>query len=297
MSAATQSRTPIAEKRTIGRAVKPAVRGLRAWLRVASVLAPSVAERHAAAIFMTPRTRRRTDIDAVPPGATRVHLIDAGFSLMGWEWGMGAKPVVLLVHGWSGLASDMQTMARELVDAGFRAIAFDMPAHGRSPGRRTSLVEWIRALHAIERWTGGIAGIVGHSYGATALTLALEERMIAPRAVLVSPAPGPMHYLERIRRFIGLPDARVPGMVRRLVKEVGREIAYFESTRAARSLELPALVIHDPDDAEVPWSHVLEVVSAWRGSRLETREGVGHYRILRDEMAAKRAVEFLIADR
>jgi pimeloyl-ACP methyl ester carboxylesterase len=252
-----------------------------------------VAESHAATIFRTPRRRKEADVRREPAGARRVRVDWEGGRLAGWEWGIGHKPLVLLVHGWSGLAGDMHVVASALVDAGCRAVAFDMPAHGTSPGRRTSLVEWLQALRAIDRWSGGLAGAVGHSFGATAVTLALEEGLGAPRAVLVSPAPGPMHYVERIRRFIGLPDERVPGMVRRLVEQVGREIPSFDAVRAARSLEHPALVLHDPADDEVPFEGVEALTAAWRGSRLELRALVGHYRIRRDAGVGGRVAAFL----
>lgn len=282
------------KKRTNVRSVPPSVRGLRLYFRVASTVAPSVAERQAASIFLTPRRRKAADVARLPAGATMVHLNHDDIRITGWEWGIGLKPVVLLVHGWSGLASDFESIALALVDEGFRVVAFDMPAHGRSPGKHTTLVEFVRSLHAIERWCGGIAGVVGHSFGATAAILALEEGLRAPRAVIISPGPGPMHYLERIRRFIGLPAERVPGMIRRLVERVGRDIGHFEPTRAARAIEIPALVLHDPADREVPFDHVQAIVGEWRGSRLETREGVGHFRILSDRETGERVARWLV---
>ena len=281
------------KKRTNVRPVRPSVRGLRLYFRVASTVAPSIAERQAASIFLTPRRRSANDVARVPVGAARVHLDQGDIRLSGWEWGIGRKPVVLLVHGWSGLAADFESIAHALVDEGFRVLAFDMPAHGSSPGKRTTLVEFVRSLHAIERWCGGIAGVVGHSFGATAAILALEDGLRAPRAVIISPGPGPMHYLDRIGRFIGLPDERMPGVIRRLVERVGRDIGHFEPTRAARAIDIPALVLHDPADREVPFDHVQAIVGEWRGSRLETRDGVGHFRILRDRETAERIATWL----
>ncbi|HYD53810.1 MAG TPA: alpha/beta fold hydrolase [Gemmatimonadaceae bacterium] len=269
---------------------------MRAWFRVASAVAPTVAERQAATIFCTPKRRRSRDVERVPPGARRVLLDHGDHRLVGWEWGLGTKPIVLLVHGWSGIGSDMAPVAEALVDEGFRALAFDMPAHGKSPGKQTSLAEWLEAIAAIDRWTGGLAGVLGHSFGATAATLALEAGLSAPRAVLIAPAPGPMHYIDRVSRFIGLPGARVSGMVRELEARVGREIPYFDSVRAARSLDRPALLLHDPADQEVPWDGVRALAAAWRGARLETRSGVGHYRILRDPDIALSAAAFLAAN-
>jgi pimeloyl-ACP methyl ester carboxylesterase len=269
------------------------MRGIRIWFRLASIVAPRVAERQAAAMFLTPQRRPAAHRRRHPRGARPVLMTGDGLGLQGWEWGLGAKPIALLVHGWGGLASDMTAIAEALLEGGRRVLAFDMPGHGRSPGRRTSLVEWVRALGAIERWAGGIDAVVGHSFGTAALALALEEQMQARRAVLLAPSPGPMDALDQARRFMGLPEARVPGMIARLRAVVGHDMPHFEPARAARSIRVPALILHDPADSEVPFEAVERLADAWRGSRLELLTGVGHYRILRDPAVAARAGGFV----
>lgn len=266
---------------------------MRLGFRVGSVLFPQMAERRAAALMLTPRRRSASAVRAVPAGARSVVIPADGLILRGWEWGIGAKPTVVLVHGWSGIAADMAPLAMPLVDAGYRVLAPDMPAHGRSGGRRTSLVEWLRALDAIERSVGRIAALVGHSFGATAVTLRLAEGSRAGRAVLIAPAPGPAYFMDRVRRFMRLPDARVPGMVREVVAMVGRDLQALEPSRVAPGLRVPALVIHDPADVEIPWESVERLASAWPGLRLDVVEGVGHYHILRDAAAVERAVAFV----
>jgi pimeloyl-ACP methyl ester carboxylesterase len=60
-----------------------------------------------------------------------------------------------------------------------------------------------------------------------------------------------------------------------------------------RELPAAALVIHDRDDADVPFSHGEEIVGAWAGSRLESTSGLGHRALLRDPAVIGRAVAFL----
>ena len=51
---------------------------------------------------------------------------------------------------------------------------------------------------------------------------------------------------------------------------------------SARRLEgIPALLMHDPQDAEMPYAHSVALAAAWRGAALENARGVGHRRILR----------------
>jgi pimeloyl-ACP methyl ester carboxylesterase len=135
--------------------------------------------------------------------------------------------------------------------------------------------------------------VIGHSFGASAVTFAIAEGLPARRAVLLAPPLGPLHFVDRARRFIGLPEPRVPGMVRRLEELVGRNIAEFDTSLAARKVTIPGLILHDPEDSEVPWSHATGLASAWSGSRLVPCKGVGHYRILSDATALHRVAEFV----
>ncbi len=295
-AALTPSRTsgslpPLPSGGTIGRL-------LRLWFGLASRVAPRLAERQAAALFLTPKRRRPRDpvVEGLPARELVLHA--AGHQIACWSWGAG--PTVLLVHGWSGRAADMAPMAGRLAHAGFRAVAIDMPAHGRSPGRRTSLAEWMRVLPEVARQitpdtTEPLHALVAHSFGAPAVALALEAGLSVRGAVLLAPARGPALFLNRMRRFIGLPDARATGLERQLVERVGRELAFFDAARAAAVVNVPALILHDPADAEVDWTHAEAIARAWQGSRLVAAVGDGHYDILRSTQAADALVEFVTA--
>lgn len=269
------------QKSTNGRKPKPSVRAMRAWIGAVSRFAPGSAERQAARIFLTPRRRRaRNESPPRHRDARSFTLKIAQHRLEAWSLGEG--PLALLIHGWEGSADHMTAAAVRLADEGFRAVALDMPAHGRSPGRVTSLVEWISVLRALPAALGAPDVVIGHSFGASAVTFAIAEGLPARRAALLAPPLGPLHFVERARRFIGLPEARVPGMVRRLEELVGRDIAELDTSRAARAVTIPGLILHDPQDPEVPWSHAAGLAEAWSGSRLEPCDGVGHYRIVGD---------------
>jgi pimeloyl-ACP methyl ester carboxylesterase len=189
----------------------------------------------------------------------------------------------------------MSAIAAGFAAAGYRAVAFDMPAHGESTGRTTSLAEWMRLLPVIAERSGGVHAVVGHSLGAAAVTLAVEAGLPARGVVLIAPPVGPMYFIERLQRFIGLPAERAPGMVRELVALVGRDMEFFDSARAARSISLPVLMLHDPADREVPWSHAESIADAWVGSELVATPGLGHYRILSTAQTVQRAVDFVAA--
>jgi pimeloyl-ACP methyl ester carboxylesterase len=290
----TSTASPQPNKSTNGRAVPFGLRAVRTWFRMAAAVAPRAAERQAASLFLTPTRKRRGSLVPEDPAAGRYALSvrEGELQVSAWSWGSG--PAVLLAHGWGGTAADMAPLAEELERAGYRAVLFDFPAHGRSPGRRTNMVEWLRVMRAVAAAVGPLHAVAGHSFGAAAIAIALAERgMDARGAVLLAPVIGPTLFVDRFTGMIGLPPARAEGMMRHIARTVGREPATLDARRAAAGLRVPALVVHDPQDREVPWSHAAEIANAWLGSRLLQADGLGHNRLLRDPVILATAMEFI----
>ena len=206
---------------------------------------------------------------------------------------IGDGPLAMFVHGWGGSTADMLPLAYAFATAGWRSVVFDMPGHGRSPGRESSLVEFMRAMRAVSGAVGTPEVIVGHSFGGAAAVLGITELALPVRgAVLVAPAPGPAYYVDRFARSIGLPPERTRGMMRHLVERVGRSMESLDAVVAARSATVPTLIFHDPADREVPFEFAERMAAAWRGSRLVPAPLLGHKRILRDPQVIASALDY-----
>src|SRR5918997_1188028 len=102
-----------------------------------------------------------------------------------WSWGQG--PAVVLAHGWGSRAGRFSALAASLVAAEFRVVLFDAPAHGASMGHQASLPQFARALKDVGATLGTIHGLVGHSLGGAAVSLAMHRGLAARRAVLLAP--------------------------------------------------------------------------------------------------------------
>jgi pimeloyl-ACP methyl ester carboxylesterase len=290
---------------TTVRSIRRAPLPLRAWFAIAGRLAPSLAEHHAARLFLTPRLRRgRTagDLHAelLPERAMErrageaspAHLELPTGPIPLWSWGRG--PTVLLVHGWSGHAGDMAPLAAELVRAGHRAILFDMPGHGHAAPRPTNLVVYLRTLSALGTLIGPLHAVVGHSLGGTATALALGQGILsARRAALLAPAASPWDFSYHFAEVIGLPRPRVAGMVARTEQLVGAKADTLDAVEAVRTLGTPALLVHDPDDPDVPFGHSTKLAEAWPGATLIPAPGVGHRRILKHPGTVARIRNFI----
>jgi pimeloyl-ACP methyl ester carboxylesterase len=216
-------------------------------------VAPRAAESQAAFLFCRPRRRSHYDVPAIPPD-TRVQLIRSGSKdIVTWTWGDG--PRVLLAHGWEGSGRDMVPIATALVQRGRSVTVFDMPAHGRSSGRTTTLPEMADAIRAVARAMGTPDGVVGHSLGAAAAVLALRDGLGATTAALLAPVAEPWMFLRRLADLLAFSEARYQGLVNQIQRRAGSAIHAIDGPTAARWLTARALILHDPGDRQVPFSH------------------------------------------
>jgi pimeloyl-ACP methyl ester carboxylesterase len=263
---------------------------MRTAFRAVGAVAPGVAARWAETLFCTPPRRPGGD-EAFLASGTRFTLQSQGQRLAGWEWGRG--PTVVLVHGWGSRASRFGALGAALLEAGFRVVAYDGPAHGESTGRFASLPEFARALGDVAAKVGPIYGLVGHSLGGAAVAMAMRQGVGAHRAVLLAPPADVRIFSDLFARSFALAPTVQETMHRNLERRLRIVWDELHIPTLVRELPAAALVIHDRDDTDVPLSHGEEIVGAWVGSRLETTAGLGHRALLRDPSVIARTVAFL----
>jgi len=270
--------------------LSPRIWAIRTAFRTVGAVAPAIAARWAENLFCTPPPRRDGDEVFIATGS-RFTLSSQGQHLAGWQWGGG--PTVVLVHGWGSRASRLSGLAAALVEAGFRVVAYDAPAHGESTGRFASLPEFARALGDVAEAVGPIHGLVGHSLGGAAVAMAMRSGLGARCAVLIAPPADVRIFSDHFAQTLAIPPAVQQTMHRNLERRLQIIWDDLHIPTVVRELPAAALVIHDRDDADVPFSHGEEIVGAWAGSLLEGTSGLGHRALLRDPAVIGRAVAFL----
>lgn len=267
----------------------PAMRGL-------SAVAPNTASRAALRLFRTPPRHAASDLEASLLAWARTATLSVPRTrepIPVWMWGDG--PPVLLVHGWGSRGARLGSFVAPLVTAGRSVIAFDAPGHGSARERLSSLPEFVLAIQAAAREYGPFEGIVAHSLGGAATTLAMARGVRADRVVFLAPASDPQGYTRMFASLLGLPDRVRLQMERRIVEKFGMEWPEFDVMAAAKKLLAPLLIIHDAGDAEVPITHGEAIVATWPGAALVRTGGLGHKRIVHDADVVARATQFLLA--
>jgi pimeloyl-ACP methyl ester carboxylesterase len=205
-----------------------------------------------------------------------------------------AKPVLLL-HGWAGRGLQLGAFVDPLVAAGYRPIALDGPAHGASPGHETNPVHFAEALVEVGVELGPLASVVAHSFGGATAVLAVQRGMRTDGLVMVASPSDLSRVLRRFSHEIGLPPRGQRKLVELVESRVGAPMEAGDLVRLAPSMTVPLLMIHDPEDPEVPFSDAERLVAAWPGAELFVATGMGHYRVLRRPEAVARVVEFVKA--
>jgi pimeloyl-ACP methyl ester carboxylesterase len=259
--------------------------------RVGAV-SPRAAGRLAFELFCITGRRQLPRFSPAPDAVERFHA--GGRQVTSYLW-QGGGPTVLLVHGWGGGSGDLASFIGPLRDAGRRVVAVDLPAHGRSAGRRLNLVQATAAVEMSLRREPAVEAVIAHSFGVPATVLAAGKGAPLPRAVLISGPVSMEPYLQHFEQLLGLAPAIRTGIrarIRRVLTEGG--IDTMELNAVAPRLQGRALVIHDRGDREVR-SLRPGAPPRLAGAELLATEGLGHRRLLSDPTVVERAVRFAVA--
>lgn len=265
---------------------------VRTALGTAGKLSPATAARWAEELFFRPLKAdpRPHEEDFLGTG-DRFSFETSRGTLAAWSWGNG--PTVLLVHGWSSRAARFRVIAPALVASGYRVIAYDHPAHGESPGKRTSLVEVSATLMEVSAQTGPLHAAVGHSLGGAAVAVGLSRGLQLTRAVLIAPFSASPEYVNRFAEIVNLPDTARDLMRQNIERRFQMRFDDLYVPTLVSNLTTPVLIIHDRSDQDIPFEEGEAIAKAWRGSQLVEVSDLGHHAIMRDSDVAERVARFV----
>jgi pimeloyl-ACP methyl ester carboxylesterase len=246
-----------------------------------------------------PRPTLPADEAAFLATGGRQHIDSDVGQLTVWSWGEG--PTALLVHGWGSRASRFRTIGPALLRAGWRVVALDAPGHGLSAGHRSSLPETAQAIRYLVEWERARRGrapraVIAHSFGSAAAILAQRDSLRFQRNVFIAPSIDFNAYMDRVARALVLTSRVVQAMIRRVVRRLGFCWDEVRIDTVARTLEADALILHDPEDLEVPYTDAQQLAASWQASQLVSVKNLGHRRLLHDAEVVDRIVRFVTAD-
>lgn len=256
---------------------------------------PEATLERAARLFCTPYPSTRARALSAPAlGAREQALQVDGHRIATYVWGDPAsQPYVLFAHGWSSHGTRIAPWVAPLQAAGYALVAFDQAAHGRSDGERTTLPDFACHLLAVGRHFGPAEAVVGHSLGGAAAAVALANGLQARRAVLIAPPADPLMAVDRFARTVGLARHLARRMFALFEQRMRFSVRELQAQHVAPRIGRPALIVHDLEDREVPWSEGERYARYWPQARLVSTCGLGHNRIVDDSSTIATVLRFL----
>lgn len=270
---------------------------LRLSFRLGGRLAPNIAGRFAAKLWLTPPrfklpAREKITLDS----AKLSHHQIAGNNIVSFSWGNENPdtPLVLLVHGWSGRGTQLGSFVQPLLDAGYRVLSFDAPAHGKSSGKQTSLYEFADVILALQKHYGDIHAAITHSFGGPCIAHAIQRGFKTSRIVSISPPATMKGLVEKFTDALYLPEQTSKKMLQHIENAYSKNIwEELSMVNSIQGVTIPGLLIHDTNDTDIPWQEGEAIAHAWHDAKFIKTSGLGHRRILRDDFVIKTAVAYI----
>jgi len=222
---------------------------------------------------------------------TMLPVPEIGKNIAVYKWGSGEKKA-LVVHGWSGRATQMYKIIQAFLDKGYTVYSFDAPAHGASTGKRTMMPEFIKTIHKIANKYGAFDITVGHSMGGIASLNVQGEYQDFKKLVVIGTPDSIFNIFHGFVKQLELKPKIAKKLIQVFEKITGKSIFDFHGSTQAAKIDIPVLVIHDDDDKEVPVTDALNNYKHLKNGKLLRTKGLGHNRILKNKKVVEGIMEF-----
>ncbi len=196
-----------------------------------------------------------------------------------YSWGQG--PVILGVHGWAGAGIQFGAWVDPLVEAGYRVVLFDAPAHGRAQGESTDLFEMADVTARVAASVGQVHGVLAHSIGCIAVARSIADGLQASYLAMLAPPVSLAATMQSLGRQFGLSPEALSVHLQLMEEQFGASV-WDKLNLEALSLSLTqqGLIVIDDDDTSVSPEESQRVAGNWARAEVLRTSGLGHNRLL-----------------
>lgn len=251
--------------------------GLRVYLNIINSLSSAIGGEHAFLLFCYPfPLKLKPKQKLFLQNAEHFNTSFENKNISGYKWGEGST-VILCLHGWQSQSYRWKKYVDKLDKKKYTILAIDAPAHGNSDGKifnvpmYARLIEQVMIEHKVDY-------LLTHSLGAfSSMCLFYEKPELSPHKFVVLGVPG--EATEFIDEFVKIlkvhPRVRV-NLEAYFIKYATKEASYYSAIRFAPAQKSNALIIHDTEDKEAPYTYAEKINSLWPNSEMYTTSGLGH---------------------
>jgi pimeloyl-ACP methyl ester carboxylesterase len=143
-------------------------------------------------------------------------------------------------------------------------------------------------------WRFRPRAIIGHSFGAIAAALALRNGPAVERLVLLAPGEDLTYFAHAFTERAGLSQGVAIGLLSRIEEYAGASATSLSLRNHPPPPPTQVLLVHDPADNEVPWSHARTLAARWPNTQLLAAPGAGHQGLPRSAAVIDAATRFVL---
>ena len=258
-------------------------------------VSPSLTTKFAAKLFTTPirhkLPKRELHMERESVQQSIV-VTEMQKEIVVYEYGKSNKKI-LLVHGWSGRGTQLVKIADELLKMGYMTISFDAPAHGKSKGNSSIMIEFIASILEIEKQYGPFEFAIGHSLGGMSVLNAIKQNLQVKKAVIIGSGDIIQDIIDDFICKLQLKPEYGIKLRNHFEAKFGGKMDDYSAYKAAEKTEVPVFVIHDKDDDDVSVKAAYNIQKHLKQSEIMITEGLGHRKILGDENVIQKVKEFI----
>ena len=247
------------------------------------------------AFFSPSKYETKSADEAILARGNNYRIPFEGSELAVTRWG-DSGPAVLLMHGWGGSRAQMTGFVEPLLNAGYRVVSYDQPAHGESDGKLTNLLEIAPTMDLILKHEGPFEAILAHSFGTLITSYALTQRNFPSPSKLVyfGAFNRLMDSLPRFQVLAQLPDAIIEGMRVMFNEKFGTDVLNaIVNESLVPNIHIPALMFHDKSDNVTPVEDSRSIARVWKHAQYNETDGLGHRGALQAVEVHEQVVKFL----
>lgn len=271
----------------------------RTKLKAISYISVDKAAKKAFDLFCTPYSGKpKRKAPPIFKHAEKISFIIEGIKVRGFHW-MPENPTgkkILIVHGFDSCCYKFDRYISPLKKMGYEVYAFDAPGHGISDGKFINSLLYSRMILEIDKLYGPIYGIMAHSLGGLAASLAFEKLKDtdSKKLILIAPAVDSDYALDHFCNMLRL-DNVLKTSIQELILSIAKQpLSYFSTARAIKNFNSTVLWLHDKEDRICPYSHVMPVIAAQPAHiKFFITENLGHSGIYKDNKVKKEILAFL----
>ena len=258
-------------------------------------VSPSLTTKFAAKLFTTPIRHKlpKRELHMERESVQKsIVVTEIQKEIVVYEYGKSNKKI-LLVHGWSGRGTQLVKIADELLKLGYMTISFDAPAHGKSKGNSSIMIEFIASILEIEKQYGPFEFAIGHSLGGMSVLNAIKQNLQVKKAVIIGSGDIIQDIIDDFICKLQLKPEYGIKLRDHFEAKFGGKMDDYSAYKAAEKTEIPVLVIHDKDDDDVSVKAAYHIQKHLKQSEIMITEGLGHRKILGDEAVIQKIREFI----